>query len=165
MADQAANVIVGFSGTIAVICAILWAFVAFFLARARPSGSRRRAAVLSVYLVLPLFVVLEVWGVALSLGRTWAPLPWVIAGGGALSAALIVPRMAAVTRRLTPALRRRGLTNAVFVIAACTAIAELFVFMDRTWFTWILGIFSLAASIGSVLTRARSARSRKTTVE
>ncbi len=156
-----ANVIWAVSVVIAVFCAVAWAALALVMARAAPREFRRRAVVLSALVVMPAFVVFELWGLALVLGRTWAPLPWIIAAGGALSAIVIVPGMAAHTPRLAPALRRRALTNIVVAIAACTAMGEMFIFLGPLWTPWVMGIFSIAVPVQSAFARRVSRRGRR----
>ena len=141
---------------IAAGCVLMWALFTVSFARGPQQPSRWRAAGAAAILVAPIFVVLELWFLALAVQRSWPPLPWVIAAGGAIAAAVLVPLMATRTPRLAPDTRRRAVTNMAIIIVGVTSIAELFVFQGFVPAGWIVTAFSIVGLIARVFSRRKS---------
>jgi hypothetical protein len=146
-------------GVVVVIaggCALLWALLAARFALGSQHPSRWRAAGAAAILVAPFFVVVELWFLALAVQRSWPPLPWVIAAGGAIAAGVLVPLMATRTPRLAPNTRRRAVTNMAVIIVSVTWIAELFVFEGFGSAGWIVTVLSIVGLVARVFSRRKS---------
>ncbi|MEA2787577.1 MAG: hypothetical protein QOF71_3681 [Candidatus Eremiobacteraeota bacterium] len=146
-------------GVVVVIaggCALLWALLAARFALGSQHPSRWRAAGAAAILVAPFFVVVELWFLALAVQRSWPPLPWVIAAGGAIAAGVLVPLMATRTPRLAPNTRRRAVTNMAVIIVSVTWIAELFVFEGFGSAGWIVAVLSIVGLVARVFSRRKS---------
>jgi hypothetical protein len=150
MKNEAFQMWAAMSTIVAVSFVIGWTALSRALISRNPSAPSSRCWTLAALLVGPLFAMLELWTVAAAFGRSWAPLPWIIAAGGVVSLA-IIPIMAAKTRRLAPERRRRALTNFAVIIVACTLIAELGVYVQPSWQPWI----SAAAAVFVVILGAQ----------
>ena len=141
---------------IAVGCVLMWALLAASFARGGVWPSRPRAVAVAALLVAPIFVVGELWFLALAVGRSWPPLPWVIAAGGALVAAVLVPLMATRTPRLPPDTRRRAVANMAVIIVGATLVAEMFVFQGAGSSGWVVTVLSIAGAIVALVSRRKS---------
>lgn len=139
-------------GVVVVIasgCVLMWTLLAAFFSRSSAHPSRRLAAAAAAVVVGPTFVVGELCFLAFDVGTTWPPMPWVIAGVGALAAAVLVPLMATQTPRLDQETRRRATTNIALLVIMCTLIAEAFAFRNALaqWTTVIVTILTLILDI------------------
>ena len=156
MKNEAFQMWAAMSTTIATSGVLAWGALSYAITSRNRSAPPGRGISAAALLVGPIFAMLELRAVALSFRSVQPWLPWIIAAGGVLALGTIVPFMAANTRRLPPGLRRRSLRNIAVIIVFCTLMAELFVFAEPSWQSWILAAASLIAVIGAALQKRRS---------
>ena len=146
----------GFVVAIGAGCVLMWSLLTASFAKGDGPRSGRRAAAAAAILVAPFFVAVELMFLALAKGSAWPSLPWVIAGVGAISAAVLVPLMATQTPRLPPDTRRRAVTNIATIIVLCTLIAESFAFKDAAWSKLVFPLLLVAGLILRAVDRRKS---------
>jgi hypothetical protein len=137
-------------------CVLMWALLTTSIAQGAPRVSTFRAASVAAAFIAPMFVVVELWSLAFAAPASSPSAPWVVAGIGALGAAVVVPLMATQTPRLLPDVRRRAVINVAVLIVCCTLIGEWIVFRDAPWSGSVVTILTVGALIGTVIQRRKS---------
>jgi hypothetical protein len=119
-----------------------------------------RLAALSFFLVALIAVPAEFLVIISTVGKSWTPMPWVIAGFGAcgVASARWLYRKGVVA---DPQLRRRGAANIAFLAFVMTAFCETFLDNPDLTYKGLAVTVSIAAAIGSISKARQNRRVRK----